>query len=56
MVVGNQWYWLYSTLDSSLYLYAVREHEMAIGDLRLLHTTQCIVVDTYHHIALVLYA
>nr|QHQ98639.1 cytochrome c oxidase subunit 2 [Lacrimia lanifica] len=46
MVVGNQWYWVYTTHDASLYLYAVREHELYCGDLRLLHTTQCIVVDS----------
>ena len=45
MVVGNQWYWVYTTTDTSLFLYAVREHELVVGDLRLLHTTQCAVVD-----------
>jgi hypothetical protein len=45
MVVGNQWYWVYSTMDTSLHVYAVREHEMLLGDLRLLHTTQCVLVD-----------
>jgi len=45
MVVGNQWYWVHSTLDSSLFLYAVREHELSIGDLRLLHATQVAVLD-----------
>ena len=45
MVVGNQWYWVHTSMDSSLYVYAVREHELMVGDLRLLHTSQCMLVD-----------
>lgn len=45
MVVANQWYWVYTSSDSSLFLYAVREQELGIGDLRLLHTTQLLIVD-----------
>jgi len=45
MVVANQWYWVYTTHDASLFLYAVREHELEVGDLRLLHTTQTVLLD-----------
>ena len=51
-MVGNQWYWMYTTCDSSLYLYAVREHELSVGDLRLLAVTQCVVVDAEHPLVL----
>ena len=46
MVVANQWYWVYATSDAALFIYAVREHELSIGDLRLLHTTQCVAVES----------
>ena len=45
MIVANQWYWVYTSMDSSLYLYAVREQELGLGDLRLLHATQVAMVD-----------
>lgn len=32
-------------MDSSLFLYAVREQELGIGDLRLLHATQVAMLD-----------
>ena len=33
-------------MDTSLFLYAVREQELGLGDLRLLHTTQVAMVDS----------
>ena len=49
LVVGNQWYWVYTTGDTSLYLYAVREASLGIGDVRLVATTQCVHASTTHH-------
>jgi len=46
MVVANQWYWVYATPDASLFLYAVREQELSLGDLRLLQSTQCFAIDS----------
>ena len=51
LVVGNQWYWVYTTGDTSLYLYAVREATLGIGDVRLVATTQCVHASTNTSIA-----
>ncbi len=45
MVVANQWYWVYATHESSLFIYAIREHELSVGDLRLLTATQHVAVE-----------
>nr|ADP88934.1 cytochrome c oxidase subunit 2 [Diplonema papillatum]APQ44783.1 cytochrome c oxidase subunit 2 [Diplonema papillatum] len=45
-VVANQWYWVYYVDAVSLFLYAVQEHDMHHGDLRLLCGMQSLLIDS----------
>nr|QHQ98671.1 cytochrome c oxidase subunit 2 [Rhynchopus humris] len=45
-IIANQWYWVFSTLDASAYVYACREQDVGIGDVRLLTATQYLIMHS----------
>nr|ATQ37483.1 cytochrome c oxidase subunit 2 [Rhynchopus euleeides] len=45
LLTANQWFWTYTTSHHTLYSYAIREQDMCVGDVRLLASTQYIVVE-----------
>lgn len=43
-MLASQWYWVYMADGTAVSMYVAREHELTCGDIRVLQSTQLLVL------------